>query len=149
MEVLLLKDVSNLGLAGQVKKVNEGYARNFLFPNKLAITATTADVERFKKQISKKEIDTQIAGSRVAMLSEQIKNLKLVLKKKSNENGKLYGAIGAEDVVELLEQKNIHVEKKQIEFPKAIRTTGEYEIIVRLTSKLKPNLTLKVEGIVE
>lgn len=149
MEVLLLKDISNLGLAGQVKKVTEGYARNFLFPNKLAVVANAADVERFKKNIVQKEVDVQVAGSRVAILADQIKNITLILKKKSNDKGKLYGAVGPEDVLELLAQKHVNVEKKQVEFTKSIRTTGEYEVIIRLTSKLKPALKLKVEGIVE
>lgn len=146
MEVLLLKDVPSLGLAGQVKKVSEGYARNFLFPKKLASVASSHDVERVKRHVEQYSIEQQIAGSRVAILAEQMKNLIIVLKKKSNDKGKLYGAVGPEDVVELLSKKNINIEKKQVEFTKAVRSTGDYDVIVRLTSKLKPTVKLRVEA---
>lgn len=144
MEVLLLSDVVNVGLAGQIKKVTEGYARNFLFPRKLAIQATERDVAQFRARKQQEVVDEQVIGSRVAMLAQHIKNMAFVIKKKVHDNGRLYGAVGQDEVVALLAEKNIHVNRKQIEFDKAIRATGEYEVFVRLTSKLKPTLKLKV-----
>ena len=144
MEVLLIKDVVNLGLAGQVRKVPDGYARNFLFPRKLAIVATPTDVERIKTQKKLEIVEEQILGSRVAMLAEHIKKTELVLKKRVHDNGKLYGAVGPDEIVDLLKAKNIQINRKQVEFPKAVRAIGEYEVIIRLTSKLKPTLTLRV-----
>ncbi|MCK4265135.1 50S ribosomal protein L9 [Candidatus Babeliales bacterium] len=146
MEVLLLKDVPSLGFAGQVKKVSEGYARNFLFPQKIAIFATKQDIENFKKAVKRSEVDTSIAGSRVAALASQIKNIHLVLKKKAHDEDKLYGSVSTEEVANLLKEKGIQINKKQIEFNKTVRTTGEHKVFIKLTSKVKPELILKVVG---
>jgi large subunit ribosomal protein L9 len=149
MEVLLLQDVLNVGLAGQIKKVNEGYARNFLFPRKLARAANSHDLKNAKTLQVKTTIEKEIAGSRVAMLAEHIKNAHLTIKKKVHDDSKLYGAISPDEIVDLLSNKSIIVNRKQVEFPKAIKTTGEHEVVIRLTAKLKPVLKLKVVGSAE
>lgn len=145
MKVLLLEDVPSLGSTGQVKKVSNGYARNFLFPKKLAKTASIEDETRFKTDGKKAAVESSLVGSRVAALADQLKRTNLIIKKKVNEKGKLYGAIGEEEIVELLAEKNIQINKKQIEFTKAIRSVGSYSIIVRLSSKLKPEVRVTVE----
>jgi large subunit ribosomal protein L9 len=144
MEVLLIKDVEAVGLAGQVVKVSEGYARNFLFPRKLAKVAGTIEVTTFRQKVERESLDATMLKSRVAMLANQIQNLHLSIKEKANEQGKLYGAVGPDEIVELLKDKGIQINRKQVEFSKAIRTTGEYEVIVKLTSKFKPSFSLKV-----
>ncbi len=144
MNILLLKDVPNLGLAGQVKNVTEGYARNFLFPKKLAKAANAKDVENFKVVAKRTEHDTAIAGSRLAVLADQIRNMHATIEKKVHDDNKLYGSVSAEEVYELLKGKGLSINKKQIEFNKAIRATGEHKVIIKLSSKVKPELTLKV-----
>lgn len=144
MEVLLLKDIKSLGLAGQVKKVSEGYARNYLFPRKLAKVANAAEVVRFQSTVKKMEVDVATAGSRLANLAHQIKNLHITIAKKIHDDNKLYGAVNAEEIVEALKNKGITTNKKQIEFSKTIRTAGEHSVIIKLSSKVKPELTLKV-----
>ncbi len=144
MEVLLLKDVKNIGFAGEVKSVKEGFARNFLFPKNLAKVADASSIASFKNMVQRNEKEIAEAGTRAAALAEQIRELKLTLKHKANEQGKLFAAIGADEVAQALKDKGISITKKQVEVTKAIRTTGEHTVVIRLTAKLKPELTVKV-----
>ncbi len=144
MKILLLKDVLGVGLTGQVKKVSDGYARNFLFPKKIAVLATAGDENKFEKIVKEGKVEKQLAGSRVAALADQLKKTNFILKKTANEQGKLYGAISEDDIVAVLAEKKIQVNRKQIEIPKSIRSTGEYKVIIRLTSKLKPEVKVKI-----
>lgn len=144
MEVLLLKDVETIGLAGQVVKVSEGYARNFLFPRKLAKVAGENEVVSFRQKIERESLDAATLKSRIAMLAHQIANMHITIKEKINDQGKLYGAVGADEVVGLLKEKGIQINRKQVEFSKAIRSVGEYSVTIKLSAKLKPAFSLKV-----
>jgi len=147
LRVLLKKDVPGVGKMGQIKNVSEGFARNFLFAKKLAVQATEHDVEKVIEVSHKIEIEESLAGSRVAALAEMLKKTNLVLKKKVNDKGKLYGAIDEEEIAALLNARNISVNKKQIEIIKSIRSVGEYSVTVKLNSKLKPEVKVKVESL--
>jgi len=144
MKVYLLKDVEKIGMAGAIIKVSDGYALNFLIPRKLAIKVNDKNAEFLKGKILKAEVDKKILNSKVTMLAERIKNMHLVIKKRTHDNGKLYGAINADDIVELLKKNEININKKQVEFTKSIKTSGEHKVIIKLSSKLKPTITLKV-----
>jgi len=144
MKVYMLKDVEKVGMAGQVVKVSDGYATNFLIPRKLAKKVTENEKAFFGKMEVKVNLNTQALSSKVAMLSERIKNMHLVVKERVHDDGKLYGAVGADEIVELLKKKDININRKQIEFKKAVRSIGEHKVIIKLSSKLKPELTLKV-----
>jgi large subunit ribosomal protein L9 len=144
MQVYLLKDVENVGMAGQVIKVSDGYASNFLIPRKIAVKVTNENLSFYKNKVQKIEVEKKVLSSKTAMLAEKIKDLHIVVKKRAHDEGKLYGAIGADDVVEILKEKGIIVNKKQIEFPKAVRAIGEHKVTIKLSSKLKPEFTLKV-----
>lgn len=144
MNVYLLKDVENVGLAGNIVKVTDGFGQNFLVPRKLAIKVTTQNKSFYESKLIKVKVDKKILNSKIAMLAENIKNLNLTIKEKIHDDGKLYGSVGADEVVELLKSKDIIVNRKQIEFIKTIKSTGEHKVCVRLSSKLKPEFTLKV-----
>lgn len=144
MKVYMLKDVEKVGMAGQVIKVADGYATNFLIPRKLAKKVEEGEKTFFEKRSVKAKIDAQTLNSKIAMLAERIKNMHLVVKERVHDNGKLYGSVGADEVVELLKKKDVNVNRKQVEFKKAIRTVGEHKVAIKLSSKLKPELTLKV-----
>jgi len=146
LKVYLLKDVVNVGKEGQIKSVTEGYARNFLFPKKAAVLATANHVERVKEISHKIEVEESLAGSRIAMLADLLKKTTLVLKKKVNDKGKLYGSIDEDEIVALLAARNIPVNKKQIEITKSIRSVGEYIVIIKLSSKVKLEVKVVVEA---
>ncbi len=146
MQVYMLKDVEKVGMAGQVIKVSDGYASNFLIPRKLALKVTSENLDFFKNKVRKIEVNKKILTSKAAMLAEKIKNMHLTIKERSHNDGKLYGAIGADEIVMLLKDKGVSINKKQVEFTKSVRTTGEHKIVIRLSSKLKPELIIKVVG---
>ena len=144
MKVYMIKDVENVGLAGEILKVAEGYAVNFLIPKKLAVKVTSANeafYEKNKRELVKRE---EVISSKTSMMAEKIKGLQLVIKRKMHDDGKLYGAVSSTEIVELMAENGVAVSKSQIEFDKNIKEKGTFEFTVKLTSKIKPKATLKV-----
>ena len=146
MQVYMLKDVERVGLSGQILNVSEGYAKNFLIPGKLAIEVTESNKPFYANKKQKEHVAAAVLSSKVAMLAERIKSLHVSIKERAHDDGKLYGAVSAEAVVELLKAKDIVINKKQVEFIKSVKSVGEHKVIIRLSSKLKPELTIKVEA---
>lgn len=147
MKVFMLKDVEKVGMAGTMVNVTDGFAANFLFPRKLAVQVTPENAGSFKVKLQKSQEKVQVLNSKVAMLAERIKTLVLTLKEKTHDDGKLYGAVGAEEIVSLLKEKEISIDKKQVEFDKSVKSVGEHKVTIKLSSKLKPQLTLKVAAL--
>ena len=144
MKVYLLKDVEKVGMAGQVITVSDGYATNFLFPRKLAKEVTSNEDKFFANKAVKVQVATEVLNNKISMLAERVKTIKVTIKRKAHDNGKLYGSVGQDDVVELLKEKEIVVNRKQVEIEKAIRTIGDHQVCIRFSSKLRPAFTLKV-----
>lgn len=144
MKVYMLKDVENVGMSGQIVNVSDGYGQNFLVPRKLAMRVTEDNLAFFQEKQKSEKVSAEVIASKAGMLAERIKELRLVLKEKTHDDGKLYGSVNADQIVELLKEKEISINKKQIEFPKSIKEIGEHKVTVKLSSKLKPQLTLKV-----
>lgn len=144
MKVYLLKDVEKIGMAGQTVTVADGYATNFLFPRKLAKVVLASEAEFFKDKIVKAQVNAEVLNTKISMLAERVKSLKLTLKKKAHDNGKLYGSVGADEIVDLLKEKDIVVDRKQVEIEKSIRTLGDHTVSIRFSSKLRPEFVLKV-----
>jgi len=144
MKVFMLKDVEKVGMAGQVVKVSDGYAKNFLIPRKLAKKVDASNEAFFKGREVKAKLDTQALNSKVAMLAERIKNMHLQVKERVHDDGKLYGAVGPDEVVALLKKRDVNINRKQVEFKKSIKTVGEHKVVIKLSSKFKPEFTLKV-----
>jgi len=149
MQVYMLKDVEKVGMAGSVVKVSDGFAINYLFPNRLAMKVTAATVPFFKEKIKKEHVEKQVVSSKIAMLAERIKETHLVIKERIHDDGKLYGAVGADEIVALLKEKDIVVNKKQIEFDKSIKSVGEHKVTIKLSSKLKPQCVVRVVALEE
>lgn len=144
MKVYMLQDVENVGMAGQVVVVSDGYAANFLFPKKLAVKVDENAMDFFKEKVTRKKVSAEILTSKAAMLAERIKDLHLTIKERVHDNGKLYGSVGADEIVELLKAKDIAINRKQVEFEKTIKAVGEHTVIIKVSSKLKPQFILKV-----
>jgi len=144
MEVYMLKDVEKIGMEGQIVKVADGYAFNYLFPRKLAVKVTAQNRTDFSARQVKESITKEVLNSKAAMLAERIKTLHLTLKEKVHDDGKLYGAVSADKIVDLLKAKEVTINKKQVEFEKSIKVTGEHKVTIKLSSKLKPQVTVKV-----
>lgn len=152
MKVYLLKDVEKIGIQGEIVKVADGFAANFIIPRKLGIQVTPANEASFKNKIRIVENRKEKVAEATSMLAEKIKDLKLTLKKKvhleaDGKSGKLYGGVNPSDVVELLAAQGISISKSQVIFGKTIKETGNYEVTIKLSSRLQPTLNLKVVSI--
>jgi large subunit ribosomal protein L9 len=144
MKVCLREDVVNIGMKGDIVKVADGYALNYLIPRKLAVVVTDenqASLSKLKKQEERKK---EVIESKSSMLAERIKSLELVLRRKMHEGDKLYGSIHPSEIVDLLAAKGISVQKNQIEVDKTIKSKGSYPITIKLSTKLKPTFTLRI-----
>ncbi len=144
MKVFMLKDVENVGLAGEIVKVAEGFGVNFLVPKKLAVQVTPQNQAHYEKNKREVANRAEAISSKTSMMAEKIKGLQLVLKRKMHNDGKLYGAVTTTEVVELMAAHGIAVSKSQIEFDKNIKEKGSFDFTIKLTSKIKPKATLKV-----
>lgn len=142
----MLKDVENVGMTGQIVKVSDGHAKNLLIPKGLAKEVKEAEMPFYKNRVIQQKVATDVILSKVAMLAERIKNMHVTIKKTVHDDGKLYGSINADEIVELLKEKEVTVDRKQVEFDKTIKAIGEHSVIIKLSSKLKPKLTVKVVG---
>ena len=149
MKVLLLKDVYNLGRAGDVKKVANGYARNFLIPQKMAVLATagaTSHVERIKASADKQR---ELVNEEMSGLAAQIAGLELVFKAKVGESGKLFGSITQQMIVDAISEKiSAKVDRHWVE-SQPLREAGDHKVKVRLTFDLVPEVKVTVESDVE
>jgi large subunit ribosomal protein L9 len=145
MKVVLSKDVKDLGSAGQVKEVSDGYARNYLFPRKLAVPATPAALKQVEDR-EKSQARRQASEERLAQqIAERLKDKPLRMFPKVGEQGRLYGSITAADVAEALEKElGQPVDKRKIELQDPIRTLGEYKVPYRLSRTVTATLTVQV-----
>lgn len=144
MKVYLLQDVEKVGLAGEIIKVSDGFARNSLFPRKLALEVTPEKEDYFKKREKVVEKRQEKIATHTSMLAEKIKSLKLTLKRKLHDDGKLYGSVNPNEIVDLLASNGISVAKNQVDMEKSIKEKGTYEVTIKLSSRLQPKLTLNV-----
>jgi len=144
MKVFLLKDVERVGLAGEIIKVAEGYAANFLIPKKLAVEITPSNEKMYQSKIKVVEHRKEVVATKTSMLAEKISAIKLTLKRKMHDDGKLYGAVGANEVVDLLAEKGFGIGKSQVDFDKSIKEKGTYQVTIKLSSKLQSKISLTV-----
>jgi len=144
MKVLLLKDVYKLGRAGDIKKVADGFGRNFLLPQGLAVLATAGALKQTEKIRSQAEVRRTELNSELKDLAAQINGVTLVFSAKAGETGKLYGSITTQDVAIAIQEKvRYEVKKQQIDM-QPIRNLGEFTAHVRLTMDLVPEVKIIV-----
>ena len=145
MKVILQQDVDRLGAAGDEVDVSEGYARNYLFPRRLAVQATKGarrSIELRRASLTRKE-EAQRDTARQAW--EQLKELSLTIRHKAGTDGKLHGSITAQTIADAIrEHGEFEVDKAQIELFEPIRATGSYLVTVRLFRDVEAQLPVKV-----
>lgn len=144
MKVLLIKDVYKLGRAGEVKKVADGYGRNYLLPQGLAVLATTGALRQAEKIGAQAEIRRTALNSELKELADRINGVTLTFSAKAGETGKLYGSITTADVATAIQEKTRYEIKKQQIDMQPIRNLGEFTAHVRLTMDLVPEVKITV-----
>ena len=153
MQVLLLKDVDNLGYAGDVKKVADGYGRNFLIPQKLAVIATPGALKQAEtiRKVAEKRRAAEMEDAKA--VAHQITDVELLFERRAGETGKLYGSVTSSDIAEALKEKTgLEIDRRKIALAEPIRSLGEQEVQVKLmmdvVTKIKVAV-LPVGGILE
>ncbi|MCX8084495.1 MAG: 50S ribosomal protein L9 [Calditerrivibrio sp.] len=146
MKVIFLKDVKGVAKAEEVKEVKEGYARNYLFKNNLAIEATEANLNNLKRKKEQEAAAEKNKIEEAKAISQKLSNITITLNRKAGEKGRLFGAITSNEIAEELEKNGIKIDKKQIDLKAPIKETGEYKIKINLYREIKGEFTLIVNG---
>ena len=144
MEVILREDIEKLGSRGQLVKVAPGYARNFLLPKRLAVTATEANkkiVEQEREAYLRREAKVKNEAEDLAKL---MSGVSLTIARKAGEEGHLFGSVTAQDIVDGLSQQNYTIERRKIMLEDPIKNTGEYKVPVRLHREVTAEVTVNV-----
>ena len=148
MKVVLLKDVKNMGKRDDILNVSDGYARNFLFPQKLAAEATPGTLKEIERKRAAQDAREAEMKAEAMAKAELLKNKVIVLQVKCGEKGRLYGSVTSAEVAEALEkQHGIKADKRKIDLGDPIRETGIREISVWLYSGITTKMKLDVQPI--
>jgi len=145
MEVLLHEDVKNVGKAGQVVKVSEGYARNFLLPSNKAVVATKRTIEAMDALMKKK---TERAASDEAKLKEtagKMNGLEIKLKKKAGDDGKLFGSVSEAEIAAAVAEKGFKIAKKKVALNGHLKDIGTSEVTISLKHGIEARIKVTIE----
>jgi large subunit ribosomal protein L9 len=144
MEIILREDVERLGSRGQVVKVADGYARNFLLPQRLAVAATDSNrkiVEQERQAHLRREAKQK---GEAEDLSKLLSGVTVIIAQKAGENDQLFGSVTSKDVAEALAQKNYTIDRRKIQLDEPIKHLGEFKIPVRLHRDVTAEVTVQV-----
>ena len=144
MKVLLLRDVYKLGRAGDVKKVADGYGRNFLLTQGMAVLATPGALKQVDRLREKAAIQRAAQNDELSGIAQKLNGLLIAFAAKAGETGKLYGSITAQDVAEAVEKKSGYPAKRQQVDMQPVRSLGEHVAHLRLTMDLVPEVKVVV-----
>ena len=145
MKVILKEDVQNLGQQGDVVEVKPGYARNYLMPQKLAILFTRQQKKSIEEAQRVEERKLEREKDQLQSVLKQVEDLSLSLKMQSEEDSKLFGSVTKLDVVKLLEENGITIDKKYVDLSSPIKTLGEHKVNIVFTKEMSASFTLTVE----
>lgn len=147
MRVILQEDVKALGQKGEVVEVKEGYARNYLFPKKLAVEATANNLREIERQQKIRDNKKQRELEEAQKLAKELDDLNITLQVKSGENGKLFGAVTSKDIAEGIEKaKKLKIDKRKIDLKENIKTLGTYQVGIKLHSEVTAEIKVQVES---
>jgi len=144
MEVILREHVDNVGRRGEIVKVADGYARNYLLPRKLALLATEGNkkqIERERSKFEAKEADEKRVAEAQA---ERISNVEVVIARRVGETEALYGSVTAADIADALAAKGFEIERRKLQLPEPIKQLGEFDIPIKLHRDLTAKVKVKV-----
>lgn len=144
MEVILRTDIPKLGKAGDVVKVRDGFARNYLIPKGLAIPANQKTLKALENQRKIFLAKAERERKKMQTIAEKLKNMELTIYRKTIEEDRIFGSVSLLDILNFLKEKGIEIDKKQILLEEPIKKLGKYEVPIKLASDLIVNLKLEV-----
>ncbi len=144
MEVILIQNVANLGFKDDIVKVRDGYGRNYLIPNKLAVIASESARKVREENLRQRAHKLEKIKSDALAIAEQLKDIKLTIKAKASENGKIFGAVTALQLADALAEQNIVVDRRVISLDEPVKVLGEYKAVAHLHKEVKADINFVV-----
>lgn len=145
MKVILTSDVAKLGKSGEMKVVADGYALNFLIPQKLAVPAAGGAYRAWQHDIASREEKRKREREEAEIAATRIASTTLTMGVKVGEGGKLYGSINNKDISDALARRGIEVDRHKVDLEEPLKTLGTYKIAVKVYPGLAPEVTVVVE----
>ena len=145
MKVILTTDVAKLGKTGEMKPVADGFAQNFLIPQKLAVPASGGAYRAYQHDIASREDKRKREREEAEIAATRIGSTTLTMGVKVGEGGKLYGSINTQDIADALGRRGISVDKHKIDLDQPIKALGTYKVAIKVLSGMTPEVTIIVE----
>lgn len=146
MKVILIKDVKAQGKKGDVIDVSDGYARNFLFKNNLAIEATSVNLNSLKMAAAAADHRKSVEKAEAEELAKKLGGMNVTIKLKVSETGKIFGALNTQSIADALAKEGVNVDKKKIVLPEPIKTVGMHIVTVKPYAEVSAKLKVTVIG---
>jgi large subunit ribosomal protein L9 len=145
VKVILTKDVAKLGKSGDMKTVADGFATNFLIPQKLAVPAAGGAYRAWQHDIASREDKRARERSEAEVTANRIASTTLTLGVKVGDAGKLYGSIGSKEIAEALGRRGIVVDRHKVELEEPLKSLGTYKVAIKVLAGMTPEVTVVVE----
>jgi large subunit ribosomal protein L9 len=145
VKVILTKDVDKLGHSGELKNVADGFATNFLIPNKLAVPAAGGAYRAWQHDIEAREEKRVRERGEFEITANRIGSTTLTMGVKVGEGGKLYGSITAKEIAEALARRGIDVDRHKIDLEDPLKSLGTYKVAIKVAAGMTPEVTIVVE----
>lgn len=150
-QLLLIQDVDDLGRSGDLVNVKAGFARNYLLPQKRAIIADKNTLRMQERLQAERKKQAEIDRKESEKVAAQLQSITLRVDVKVDPEGHMYGSVSAQDIVDLLKEEGISLDKKQVQVKKPIKETGTHAVSIKLKEDIDAKVTLKIipEGVIE
>ena len=145
MKVILTGDVEKLGKSGEMKVVSDGYARNFLIPQKLAVPAVGGAYRAWQHDVASREDKRRREREDAEISATRIGSTTLTMGVKVGDGGKLYGSITAKDIADALGRRGIVVDRHKVDLEEPLKSLGTYKVAVKVFPGMAPEVTIVVE----
>ena len=146
MKVILIKDVKAQGKKGDVIEVSDGYAKNYLFKNNLAIEATSVNLNSLKMSKDAADHRKSVEKAEAEELAKRLNGMTITIKLKVSETGKIFGALNTQAIADALEKEGITIDKKKIVLPEPIKSVGMHTVTVKPYAEVSAKLKVSVVG---
>ena len=144
MKIILLDDVAKLGRRGEVRDVSDGYARNFLIPKKLALSATAGNLKNLEHIKKQQDAKADLIKDDADALRTRIEALTYEERRQASEEGKLFGSVTSQDVVDFLAKNGLKVDRRRVHLDEPIKALGETSVSIRVHAEVTAQLRVSV-----
>jgi large subunit ribosomal protein L9 len=144
IEVILKDHVEHLGKRGEVVKVANGYARNYLFPRKLALAVTDENKRQIERERAKADVREAAEVKEAQALADRLTGVEVAIARRVGENQTLYGSVTSADIADALEARQITLDRRRIQLSEPLKAIGEHDVVVKLHREVSVTLKVKV-----